>query len=148
MEKSYKMERLYETTVILDPDLSREDVDNEVGKLVSIISNHSGTADVSYVGRRGLEYPINKKSYGQYVLLTHGGDNSVVSDLERQILINEKMLRHLTVAKDKFSPSDEYESFEESQNRSNRTFGVDEEEDDLEVSGEIKDASEEEENLD
>lgn len=114
------MERLYETTVILDPDLGKEEVDAEVGRLVDIIKNHSGEAEITHVGKRSLEYPISNKSYGQYVFLVHGGDQAVVSDLERQILINEKFLRHLTVKKDKFAPSDAYEAVEEPAARNQR----------------------------
>jgi small subunit ribosomal protein S6 len=117
------MERLYETTVILDPDLGKEDVDAEVGRLVEIIKNHAGETEITHVGRRGLEYPINNKNYGQYVLLCHGGDQAVVADLERQILINEKLLRHLTVRKDKFAPSDAYETVEENSGRPSRGRG-------------------------
>ncbi len=114
------MERLYETTVILDPDLGKEEVDAEVGRLVDIIKNHSGEAEVTHVGKRSLEYPINNKSYGYYVFLVHGGDQAIVADLERQILINEKFLRHLTVKKDKFAPSDSYEAVEDPAARGSR----------------------------
>ena len=39
--------------------------------------------------------------------LVHDGDNQLVADLDRQLLINENVLRHSIVKKDKHAPDGE-----------------------------------------
>lgn len=104
----------YEMTVILDPDLNQEQVNGGIEKLSGVIKGHGGDVESRHdAGKRALQHPLAKKNFGQYVVLVFTGDNKVVADLERQILIDEQFLRHLIVKKDKFAPADSLEKVEE-----------------------------------
>ena len=95
----------YETTIIFDSALDDSAINAEVEKLSTLIQSHGGTVKRKQLaGRHRLAYMIKHKEFGVYVLLVHDGDNKLVSALERQLQINETVLRHLCVVKDKFAP--------------------------------------------
>lgn len=55
-------------------------------------------------GQRRLAYEINKQSLGYYVLLDWAGDSPLVFELERNLKIDDRILKFLTVKKkDKIS---------------------------------------------
>lgn len=94
----------YELVVVLQPSLDEAALQAELEKIVAIISKHQGvvTTKESW-GKKLLSYPIKKQTYGIYVLLEFTGDDTVVSDLNRQLGITDSVLRHLVVLKDKHS---------------------------------------------
>jgi small subunit ribosomal protein S6 len=95
----------YELVAIFDPGLEDDQIREQTDKIGSLIKEHNGTMLTDEVwGRRQLAYRINKKEYGIYVVMTLEGDSSVVNDLDRQLKINESVLRHLLVKKDKYAP--------------------------------------------
>jgi small subunit ribosomal protein S6 len=99
--KNYK----YEAVVIFLSELDEKGVNAQVDKIEAIVTAHSGTIEQKELwGRRELAYKISKKSHGIYVLLVFTGDESVVADLDRQLKINEQVLRHMIVNKDEFAP--------------------------------------------
>jgi len=98
-------ENKYEVVIIFNPDLNDTDVTEQIGKIEGIIKAHQGAVLKQDVwGRRQLAYRLKKKEHGYYVLLIITGDNQLVADLDRQLRINEKVLRHLIVKKDKYAP--------------------------------------------
>lgn len=104
MTESVKTER-YEAVLIYDSGLSEQDVQQQIERVTAVITAHSGSVEKQEVwGRRELAYAIQKKQYGIYVLLVFAGDNSLVSDLRRQLRINDNVLRSLIVKKDQFAP--------------------------------------------
>ncbi len=95
----------YELVVVLDPDLDESGQQAQLQRLIAVITQHGGTIQNQDLwGRRQLAYRIAKKEYGFYVVLQFDGDNTTVSDLDRQLKINESVLRHLIVRKDKYAP--------------------------------------------
>ena len=95
----------YEAVIILDSDLSEDAVKAEIGKVETVVKAHTGSVERSDVwGRRRLSFRIAKKEYGIYVVLVFAGDNRLVADLDRQLKINEGVLRHLIVLKDDYAP--------------------------------------------
>lgn len=101
----------YELTVIFHPDLDEEGVKNECAKIEAACTAHKGEVLMTdHWGRRPLSYPIKKKQYGVYVLFVLAGDSSLVSDLSRQLRINDQVLRFLAVKKDKFAPDLQHRS--------------------------------------
>ena len=98
----------YETVIVYDAALDEGAVNKELSKVEEIIKAHDGSIKKKTVaGRKKLAYPINHKEFGVYVLLVHDGDNKIGADLERQFQINESVLRHLVVKKDKYAPDGE-----------------------------------------
>ncbi len=88
----------YEATFIFSPDVTEELEKNFVEKLKGIIGNHNGTLVLSESwGRKRLAYPIQKETRGLYQHMVFGGDNKLVAELERNMRINEKVMRFLTV---------------------------------------------------
>jgi small subunit ribosomal protein S6 len=88
----------YETTMIFRPDSSDENIRSFVEKLKGIIQTHNGQVlSVEEWGRRKLAYTIKKESRGYYVYLMFTGNNSVVAELERNMRINEQVIRFLSI---------------------------------------------------
>jgi small subunit ribosomal protein S6 len=99
--KNYK----YEAVVIFLSELDEKGVDAQIEKIEGIVTSHTGSVDQKEIwGRRELAYKISKKTHGIYVLFVFTGDMSLVADLDRQLKINESVLRHMIVKKDEFAP--------------------------------------------
>jgi small subunit ribosomal protein S6 len=93
------MSAVYETTFILRPDSTDDDQKNISEKVKTIIQNHEGQVmGQEDWGRRRFAYPINKENRGQYLYFYYRGNNSLVAELERNLRINEKVIRFLTVS--------------------------------------------------
>lgn len=88
----------YETTFITSPDYSEESLKTFIEKCKGIIEAHGGeiVAKEDW-GRRKLAYPINKETRGHYTYLLFFGNNSLVAELERNLRINEKVIRFMSV---------------------------------------------------
>lgn len=94
-----------EAVIILNPDLDEAGVAQQLEKVSAVVAAHAGSIISKDVwGRRNLSYKIKKRSAGIYTLLVVEGDNSLVADLDRQLKINEQVLRHMLVRKDRFAP--------------------------------------------
>lgn len=99
------MSKRYEAIVILDPDLDDQAVKTAIGKVRDLVSQHKGSVEhEEIIGRQPLAYPINKKTYGTYVLLVLTAEGTFVADFTRQCRINDEVLRSMVVSKDKFAP--------------------------------------------
>ena len=92
----------YEAIVVFDSNLDDEALKQQVERIDAIVRNHGGELESKdFWGRRALAYPIKKKQYGNFVMLTLTGDNTLVADLRRQLKINDTVLRSFIVKKDK-----------------------------------------------
>lgn len=86
--------RPYEVMVILDPDLEERTVQPSLEAFLNVVRNDGGTVDeVEIWGRRRLAYPINKRHEGIYVLLQVSASPAAVAELDRQLNLNEAVLR-------------------------------------------------------
>lgn len=92
------MVRPYEVIVILDPALSEEEVETLVNDISETITRANGkVSEVQKWGRKRLAYEVKKRREGNYVLFRVEADPQVVSNLERNFKISEKVLKYLTV---------------------------------------------------
>ena len=90
--------REYETVIVLDPALDDTRVNQEIDTVQSVITQGGGEVlEVQRWGRRRLAYEIRKKREGIYSLIRFKSEGGVLDDLKRRFLINESLLRHLTV---------------------------------------------------
>lgn len=95
----------YESVIVFVPELDEAGVKAQLDKVEATIKTHGGSVSRQEIwGRRELAYVINKKSYGIYAMVVFEADNALVQDLERQLSINDSVLRSLFVKKDKFAP--------------------------------------------
>lgn len=97
---------LYEHLLIARQDISAQQVDALATHLKTIIEGEGGKVEKQeYWGLRSLAYRIKKNRKGHYVLLNINAPSKAVHELERQLKINEDVLRCLTVKVDQFEQS-------------------------------------------
>jgi small subunit ribosomal protein S6 len=88
----------YETTVIIRPDIDDEATSDTVQKFQGIIAENDGhLLETDDWGTRRLAYTIQKHSKGHYVLFQHVSPASLVSEFERLIRIDDRVIRFMTV---------------------------------------------------
>lgn len=86
--------RKYELMLILDPEIDERSVNTNVEKLLKVVPAQGGTIDnVDVWGRRRFAYEINKKSEGFYVVIDLNADPETVKELDRQLGLNESVMR-------------------------------------------------------
>lgn len=90
--------RVYETTLIINAAIEDNDVDAAINKVTGYIENHGGEVEeVNRWGRRRLAYPINKKFNGFYVHIVFKSLPANIPLLERFLVLEDTILRHLTL---------------------------------------------------
>jgi small subunit ribosomal protein S6 len=96
--------RNYEVTFIVDPVLSGDDVKGTAQKYVDLLTAEKATiVHINEVGLRQLAYPINKRQSGIYYCVEFEAvDGAFIGKVELALRRDEKILRYLTVALDKF----------------------------------------------
>ena len=97
---------LYEHLLIARQDISAQQVDALATHLKTIVEGEGGKVEKQeYWGLRGLAYRIKKNRKGHFVLLNINAPSNAVVELERQLKINEDVLRYITVKVDQFDVS-------------------------------------------
>ena len=93
--------RPYEIAVILDPELEERTVAPSLDTFLNVITADGGTVDaVDIWGRRRLAYDINRKSEGIYAFITVSANPDTVSELDRQLNLNESVMRTKVLRKE------------------------------------------------
>ena len=88
----------YEHVVIARQDISPQQAEALNETLKSLIEEQGGhIAKIEYWGLRNLTYRIKKNRKGHYSLLALDAPAAAVQELERQLSINEDVLRFLTI---------------------------------------------------
>jgi small subunit ribosomal protein S6 len=86
--------RHYEVMVILDPDLEERTIGPSIDTYLNVVRQSGGSVDkVDVWGRRRLAYEIDKRSEGIYAVLDLRCEPSAVKELDRQLNLNESVLR-------------------------------------------------------
>jgi small subunit ribosomal protein S6 len=102
--------RLYETGIILNPQLEESQFDKEVEDVRNLIKSNGGEIkDVNRWGMKRLAYEINKKHQGYYTFFLYESEGEVPSALERSFALNENVMRFMTVRADWLEGADEEE---------------------------------------
>lgn len=96
--------RMYESTYILTPDLSEEEINQVIDKFNSYMEN-AGVKIINQEkwGFKKLAYPIQKKQSGYYVFTEFQAPASFVKKFEQEYRYDVRILRYLTVKLDKFA---------------------------------------------
>lgn len=95
-----KINANYELVMILKPDLGEEATAALVEKFKTLIEQRGTVAEVDEWGKRHLAYPINDINEGYYVLMTFTAEPALPAELDRQMRINDNVMRSLIVCKD------------------------------------------------
>ena len=86
--------RHYEVMVILDPDLEERTIGPSIDTYLNLIRQSGGTVDkIDVWGRRRLAYESNKRPEGIYAVLDLQCEPAAVKELDRQLSLNESVLR-------------------------------------------------------
>ena len=92
---------LYETVFIVRPDVSAQHVDGMAGNFAAIVGEGGGTVSkTENWGLRSLAYRIKKNRKGHYVLMNIDAPPSAIGEMERNMRIDEDIVRYLTVRVD------------------------------------------------
>ncbi len=93
--------RQYELMIILDPDLEERTVAPSIDQYLTVVRNGGGTVEkVDVWGRRRLAFDINKKHEGIYAIVDLTATPAVVQELDRQLNLNEAVLRTKVIRPD------------------------------------------------
>ena len=93
--------RRYETVVIAQANLPEDDMTGLIERYNSIIADRKGTVvKIDRWGVRKLAYDIRKQTRGAYVIYDFAGTSDVVAELERNLKIDDNVLKYMTVLTD------------------------------------------------
>ncbi len=101
--------RKYESFIIIDADLSDDGIAGVDDKIKSVVTGNGGTV-LDYVpwGKKKLAYPVKKRTRGHYVLMEFVGASGLVAELERNMRLDERVLKFITVMlADRYDPQAE-----------------------------------------
>ncbi|MBC8338499.1 MAG: 30S ribosomal protein S6 [Rhodospirillales bacterium] len=88
---------LYENVFIARQDISVAQVDGLVETFEKIVTDMGGSVPKKELwGLRSLAYKIKKNRKGHYVLMNIDAPGEAVQEMERQMHLNEDVLRYLT----------------------------------------------------
>jgi len=86
--------RDYEVMVILDPSLEERTIEPSLDKYLNVIRTDGGTVEnVEVWGRRRLAYEVKKNAEGIYAVITLKAEPATVKEFDRQLTLNESVLR-------------------------------------------------------
>ena len=98
---------LYETVIIARQDISTQQVETLTENMSAFVTNGGGTiAKVENWGLRNLAYKIKKNRKGHYVLLNIDAPADAVKEMERNLRLNEDVLRHMTIKVEELEEGD------------------------------------------
>jgi small subunit ribosomal protein S6 len=93
---------LYECVLIARNDVTQQQVEGIADAIASQLETDGGMMiKREYWGLRGLAYRIKKNRKGHYMLLGIDAKPAFVTEMERQLRLNEDILRFLTLSADK-----------------------------------------------
>jgi small subunit ribosomal protein S6 len=80
--------------VILEPSLEERTIEPSLDKYLNVIRNDGGTVEsVDVWGRRRLAYEVKKNAEGIYAVITLKAEPATVKEFDRQLSLNESILR-------------------------------------------------------
>lgn len=89
------MNRSYELLYVLKPDLGEEGLAAMDERIQGIINANGTVSEVDVWGTRKLAYEIQDYKEGYYVVVEFASEPSFPQELERQLRINDSVLRYL-----------------------------------------------------
>lgn len=99
----------YETVVITKPEMSTQAFTTMKERISSIIKNFGGEEVLQEDwGKRKLSYNIHKESRGKYNYIAYTGKPGVVGEIERNLRLNENVIRFLSVCLEDEFDKDEF----------------------------------------
>ncbi|MFY9781081.1 MAG: 30S ribosomal protein S6 [Candidatus Baltobacteraceae bacterium] len=89
----------YEVTYILRPNLEEAEVETRLTAIADALKANGGeiVGEIEKLGKRRLAYEINDVREGFYVVMKFKSEAAQAKELERQLRLNEDVLRQLLI---------------------------------------------------
>ena len=95
------MARDYELGIVINPEVGDEQARALVERVTQIVTNNHGqVVRVNAWGRRRLAYPIQRFRDGLYFFFDLMLEPTSIAEIERNIRVNEDIIRHLMKVRD------------------------------------------------
>lgn len=92
---------IYESAVIINAALEDEQIESVISHIKENITNNGGEIrEIENWGRKRLAYMVKKSKIGYYVFFRFNAPSSIISKLERIYVLDEHILRFLTIKLD------------------------------------------------
>jgi small subunit ribosomal protein S6 len=100
------VKRKYDTTFIIDGDLGQKEREAIIKKFRDVLEKRGAEIErIVRWGMRTLAYAIKKKTRGYYVIYYYFAETNIIKDVERELRLNENVLRYMTVRFDGTHPA-------------------------------------------
>lgn len=91
----------YDTTFIINGKLGHDEREALITRFSNSLEKNGGKIDkVVRWGIRTLAYEINKTTKGFYIIFYYNAEGAVISKFERELRINENVMRYMTIVFD------------------------------------------------
>ena len=95
---------LYETVLIARNDVTQQQVEGVADTIATLLEGDGGAIQKrEYWGLRSLAYRIKKNRKGHYMLLGLDAPSASITEMERQLSLNEDVLRFMTLRVEEIS---------------------------------------------
>jgi small subunit ribosomal protein S6 len=92
---------LYEHVYLARQDITAQQVDGLTEQFKNVITQHGGSvAKIEYWGVKSLAYRVKKNRKAHFTLLNIDAPPAAIAEMERQMGLNEDILRLLTIRVD------------------------------------------------
>ncbi len=100
----------YETLFVVKPTLTEEEITAQIAKVKDVLTNvNAELVAADDMGMRKLAYPVEKNDRGYYTVLFYKANGEAIAEIERNLKINEDIIKFLTV---KYSKNKEIAQFD------------------------------------
>ena len=90
--------RYYETLYLINPNLANDDYKEVVTKFNDLIEAKKGVVTkTDEWGKKTLAYLVKKFDKGFYVLLQYCGEAAIAGDLQRELRLDDRILKFQTI---------------------------------------------------
>ncbi len=88
----------YETLFVVKATLTDEETAAQITKIKNVLAKEGAElVATDDMGMRKLAYPVQKNDRGYYTVLFFKAEGTVINELERNLKINEDVIKFLTV---------------------------------------------------
>lgn len=92
------MTRLYELLYVLNPEIGEEKLTALTDRINALINENGSVDETDVWGNKRLAYEINDLTEGYYVLVHFSSEPEFPLELERQLRINDNVIRYLVTS--------------------------------------------------
>jgi small subunit ribosomal protein S6 len=94
----------YECMMVIHPGASQPEADSIIARFENSVRTHGGAVTRrDDWGVRKFEYEIDKQTNGHYWLFGFTADNALVAEADRDMRLDDKVLRHLIVKDERWA---------------------------------------------